>query len=118
MTATNLSNVASPRECDTRQTRPLDATQRATGIATTTVRPASIRVLARDTLLRHGRDKEVERRATALRQAIDRCCDIRGDDDANRLALIEECLQLNPVGQVDITEHFEQEARRWERPKR
>jgi hypothetical protein len=116
MTATDLSHVASPRECDTRQTRCLDATEGATGNATTRAQRPSIRQLARDTLVRHGRDKELERRATALRQAIDRCCDARGDDDVNRAALIQECSQLPPDGQADMLEHFQLEAIRF-RPK-
>jgi hypothetical protein len=113
MTATNLSHVASPRECDTRQTHSPHATPDATSLATTTAQPASIRALARDTLLRHGRDKELERRATALRQAINRCCDVRGDDHENRAALIRECCTLPPDGQADMTEHFEREAIRF-----
>ena len=108
-----VSHVASPRECDTRQTRSLDATRGATGIATTTAPAASIRQLARDTLVRHGRDKEVERRATALRQSIDRCCDARGDDDENRAALIRECGELSPDAQADMLDHFQREANRF-----
>ena len=111
-----LSHVASPRECDTRQTRCLDATEDATGNATTGWQPPSIRQLARDTLVRQGRDKELERRATALRQAIDRCCDARGDDAANRVGLIQECSQLPLDGQADMLEHFQREAIRF-RPK-
>ena len=116
MTDAKLSHVASPRGCDTRQTRSLHATRAATGIATTTACPASIRQLARDTLMRHGRDKELERRATALRHAIDRCCDARGDDELNRVGLIKECSQLPPDGQADMLEHFERELIRF-RPK-
>ena len=108
-----VSHVASPRECDTRQTRSVDATQRATSTATTTAPPPSIRVLARDALLRHGRDKEVERRATALRQSIERCCDARGDDGENRAALIRECGELPPDAQADLLEHFQREAIRF-----
>jgi hypothetical protein len=66
--------------------------------------------------MQHGRDKELERRATALRQAIDRCCDARGDDDDNRAGLIRECSELPPDGQADMLEHYEREAIRW-RPK-
>ena len=110
MSATDLSHVASPRECDTRQTRSLDATDSATGNATTGAQPPSIRQLARDTLMRQGRDKELERRATALRQAIDSCCDARGDDELNRAGLIRECGELTPDGQADMLEHFQREA--------
>ena len=58
------------------------------------------------------------RRTAALVAAINHCCDIRGDDDENRAGLIRECCALPPVGQGDMREHFEQEAKRWERPKR
>jgi hypothetical protein len=109
-----LSHVASPRECDTRHTVPPVATSRATAAATTPRKPASVRDLARDTLARQQRDKGPEWHATRLRQAIDRCCDARGDDDGNRAALIEECAQLPPAGQDDMREHFEQQAERWE----
>lgn len=111
-----LSHVAPPRECDTRQTTTLSATGYATLHATSPGRPRSIRDLARDTLVRHRRDKEVARRATSLRQSIDRCCDARGDDDANRRALIEECLRLPFEVQADLAEHFEQEANRYATP--
>ncbi len=117
MTATNLSHVASPRECDTRQPNRPSATGGATVHATTPRQRPSIRDLARDTLVRHGRDKEVERRATALRQAINGCCDARGDDDENRAALIRECGALPPDAQADMLEHFQREAIRF-RPKR
>jgi hypothetical protein len=63
--------------------------------------------------MRHGRDKELERRATALRQAIDRCCDARGDDELNRAGLIRECGELPPDGQADMLEHFQREAIRF-----
>lgn len=107
-----LSHVASPRQCGTRHVPPPCATPDATSHATTTAQPASIRALARDTLLRQGRDKELERRATAMRQAINRCCDARGDDDENRAGLIRECCALPPDGQMDMLEHFEREASR------
>ena len=113
MTATNLSHVASPRECDTRQPNRPGATKGATVRATSPGGRPSIRDLARDTLLRHGCDKEGERRATALRQSIDRCCDARGDDDENRAALICECSALPPDAQADMVEHFQREAIRF-----
>ena len=59
------------------------------------------------------RDKEVERRATALRQGIERCCDARGDDDENRAALIRECGELSPDAQADMLDHFQREANRF-----
>jgi len=63
--------------------------------------------------VRHGRDKTVESRATALRQSIERCCDARGDDDENRAALIRECGELPPDAQADMLEHFQREAIRF-----
>ena len=118
MTAATMSHVASPRGCDTRQTASPNATAGATPCATTDRNAPSVLDLARDTLMRLGRDKESKKRATALRQAIDRCCDTRGDDDANRVALHRECIDLTPGGQADMTEHFQQEAVRFERSKR
>ena len=108
-----VSHVASPRECDTRQPDRPNATSAATVHATTPRGRPSIRDLARDTLLRHGCDKEGERRATALRQCIERCCDARGDDDENRTALIRECGALPPDAQADMLEHFQLEAIRF-----
>ena len=108
-----VSHVASPRECDARQLDQQTATNGATVDATTRHGRPSIRDLARDTLVRHGRDKEAERRATALRQSIERCCDARGDDDENRAALIRECGELLPDAQLDMLEHFQGEAIRF-----
>lgn len=116
--APGLSHVASPRECDTRQTPadcPGGATSGETGAATTPRKPASVRDLARDTLMRQQRDKVVARLATTLRDSINRCCDARDDDERNRAALIAECMSLPPSGQADMQEHFEYEALRWER---
>lgn len=109
-----LSHVASPRECDTRHRVRISATDCATSSATTLVPRPSVRELARDSLGRQGRDKATQTRATSLRQSIERCCDLRGDDEANRAALIVECLALPMAGQEDVQEHFEQEAERWE----
>lgn len=50
-----------------------------------------------------------------LVNAINRCCDVRGDDDANRAALIAECNALDAAGQADMLAHFSSEADRWER---
>lgn len=50
---------------------------------------------------------------TALIAAINRCCDARGDLDANRQGLIDECRRLPRHHQADLREHFEQEANRW-----
>ena len=115
--APRLSHVALPRECDTRQT-PAGSATGAIGCetvnATTPRKPASMRDLARDTLMRQQRDNVVARLATGLRDSINRCCDARGDDARNRAALIAECMRLLPSGQADMKEHFEQEAARWE----
>lgn len=108
-----VSHVASPRECDTRQRAYANATSDATGVATTMRQPASLRDLARDILMRQGRDKAVARVATELRDSINRCCDVRGDDDINRAALIFECSRLNPIEQLDMLDHFRDEAERW-----
>ena len=108
-----VSHVASPRECDTRQADRPSATTGVTVDATTPRGRPSIRDLARDTLLRHRRDKDVERRATALRKSIERCCNARGDDDENRAVLIRECGELPPDAQADMLEHFQREAIRF-----
>ena len=49
----------------------------------------------------------------ALVESINHCCEARGDDDANRAALIEECCQLTLHEQADMREHFEREAANW-----
>ena len=51
----------------------------------------------------------------ALVQAINRACDARGDDAANRQGLIDECSVLPKSGQADMQEHFVEEAIRWEK---
>lgn len=53
------------------------------------------------------------RRTAELIRAINACCDARGDDDANRAGLIAECSALDPAGQADMTEHFQQQAATW-----
>ena len=53
-----------------------------------------------------GRNGKREREALlTLVNAINRCCDVRGDDDANRVALVAECNALDAAGEAD----------RWER---
>ena len=49
----------------------------------------------------------------ALIDAINRCCDARGDDDSNRMALVAEAASLTARNQADMREHFEQEAATW-----
>ena len=53
--------------------------------------------------------------SAALVNAINQCCNARGDDDANRAALIAECSALDAAGQADMLAHFNAEAERWER---
>lgn len=53
-----------------------------------------------------------------LVNAINRCCDVRGDDDANRAALIAECSALTAPEQADMREHFELQAAIWRRAAR
>lgn len=50
--------------------------------------------------------------------AIDRCCTARGDEDRNRLALIEECTALPSHFYADALAHFAAEAERYERANR
>lgn len=42
----------------------------------------------------------------ALLSAITEACRLRGDDDANRDALVAECLTLDAAMQADLTAHF------------
>ncbi len=49
----------------------------------------------------------------ALVDAINRCCDARGDDDQNRAALIVESAQFAPHEQIDLCDHFDREAAAW-----
>jgi hypothetical protein len=48
-----------------------------------------------------------------LLAAIHRCCDVRGDELANRTALLEESAGLPPEQQADLLAHFSIEAIRW-----
>ncbi len=48
-----------------------------------------------------------------LIDAINRCCDERGDDGANRAALIREGAALPAWEQRELREHFIEEAARW-----
>ena len=52
----------------------------------------------------------------ALADAINRACDIRGDDAINRAGLLAECAALPPEGQADLLAHFTIEAARWVAP--
>jgi len=52
----------------------------------------------------------------ALAVAINRACDVRGDDDANRAALLAACALLPRAGQADMLEHFMIEAVGWRAP--
>ncbi len=133
-----VSHVAFPRRRDTRQTPEIEAigaTTHATVDATTPRKPASLRDLARDTLTRHQRDKAIECLATNPREpvahvasvahvaadlidAIHRCCDIRGDSERNRAALLSEIGDFDQRLQADLVEHFDTEADRWHRASR
>jgi hypothetical protein len=53
------------------------------------------------------------RLAAALVDAINRTCDVRGDDDTNRAALIADALALTPDMQADLMGHFVIEAARY-----
>lgn len=48
-----------------------------------------------------------------LIEAVNRACDARGDDDAHRAALIEECAAQPLAMQADLLAHFVIEAARW-----
>ena len=45
-----------------------------------------------------------------LADAINRACNNRGDDDAFRAGLLQECAELPPKAQADLLEHFNAEA--------
>lgn len=53
--------------------------------------------------------------AQVLADTITAACAARGDDEANRVALIDECQALPPAMQQDIREHFAEVARIWEK---
>ena len=58
--------------------------------------------------------RDAEMQTTLLIEVIRRCCDARGDDDANRAALIAECAPLPPAQQAGWREHFDTVADRYE----
>lgn len=90
---------------------------RATGDATPAQQPAPLpredRATAGATTAQPSNTGYATRLAGALVEAINRCCDVRGDDDANRQGLLDECRYLPPYEQADLRDHFEQEAQRW-----
>lgn len=67
----------------------------------------------RDDLVRLLADEHLDQGQRRLRQAINRCCEVRGDDEAHRLALIEECSQLPPDERNEWRDYFDSEAHRW-----
>jgi hypothetical protein len=62
--------------------------------------------------------KAVSLTTAALIAAIHAACDARGDDDANRRALVEEGSALSPEAQADVTQHFCEVTRLWRRANR
>ena len=50
-----------------------------------------------------------------LIEAINRCCDVRGDDDRNRDGLIAEAADYATEAQLDLIEHFDEQAAIWRR---
>ena len=62
--------------------------------------------------------REAERGAADLIASIGHCCDVRGDDDRNRAALIVESALLVPHEQADMLAHFEAETTRWQQANR
>lgn len=59
----------------------------------------------------------VHRLPGELIRTINAACTARCDDEANRVALIDECLTLPPAMQEDIRQHFAEVARIWEKLK-
>jgi hypothetical protein len=53
--------------------------------------------------------------SAGLANAIARCCDVRGDDEANRAALLAESENLDEDMQAEMQQHFEDQARMWRR---
>lgn len=49
----------------------------------------------------------------ALVESIRRCTEVRGDTDAIRIALIEECGGAMPRHMPDLIKHFDSEAAAW-----
>ena len=62
--------------------------------------------------------REAERVTADLIDAIQRCCNIRGDTERNRAGLIAEAGDFTPDHQRDLIEHFTDEADRWHRATR
>jgi hypothetical protein len=56
------------------------------------------------------------RLTAALVEAIGKCCDVRGDDDTNRAALLADAAELPVHLQADLLAHFTVEAARYGRP--
>jgi hypothetical protein len=52
-----------------------------------------------------------------LRELIERCCDVRGDDAANRAALLLDCESLDAAQRADLCRHFSEQAEVWRRAK-
>lgn len=48
-----------------------------------------------------------------LVNAINRCCDVRGDDDRNRDGLIAEAGDYSAKAQRDLIAHFNEQAAIW-----
>ena len=64
-------------------------------------------------LLAAVRDAEVT--FAKLIEAINRCCAVRGDTDANIAGLIAEARDFTVEAQRDLTEHFNEQAAIWRR---
>jgi hypothetical protein len=58
---------------------------------------------------------ELLRLPESLMDAINRCCAARGDDAANRAALILECSVLPAWEQRELRDHFNEQAAMWQR---
>jgi hypothetical protein len=50
---------------------------------------------------------------SALADSINTACDLRGDDEANRAGLLEECRALSADAQLDMLGHFDQVTDIW-----
>lgn len=61
---------------------------------------------------------ELLRLPASMVAAINRCCDARGDDSANRAALILDCTVKAALEQRELRDHFNEEAALWERANR
>ena len=83
-----------------------------------TVAPTSLLTEETRALVARSKDRllaELLAIQTALCEAVNRACAARGDDEANRLALLSECCSLDVRQQLDLIEHFLEEAKLWER---